>query len=266
MAEATVIGSPSGWHAVSVHNLVFSYYALVPCRYASGQTTFVWTPAGMPRFDPVLEQSTFFLFRRDPTSGKVCVEPDGTGFVVARSWTNAPTRMHFYAVSNWHVACKRGASIIRINTIDGKSRLIDTEPHEWHFYSTSNDLAVLDITDKVVNEGLNRDAITYIDENSFATTQFIFEHDVGMGDDVFMIGLFVDHPGKEENVPLGRFGNIARLSSGHSLVEQPNGQMMPSHLVDTPVTRGILWLACICVPRSVYATKISERSNTKGAC
>jgi hypothetical protein len=187
----------------------------------------------MPRFAPELEQSTFFLFCRNPKTGEILPEPDGTGFIVARQWQNAPSRTHFYAVTNWHVAVQSGASILRINTLDGKSRLIDTEPHEWCFYNASNDLAIYDITDQLIRDGTNPDIITYIHEDSFATAGFIFEHDIGMGDDVFMIGLFVDHSGKEQNVPLARFGNIARLSSGTSLVEQPNGQMMPSHLVDT---------------------------------
>jgi hypothetical protein len=231
--EAIVIGSPSGWHSVSVHDLIFSHYVLVPCRYASGRTFLRWTPAGMPRIPPALECSAFFLFRRDPRTGDVNDEPDGTGFVVARSWKTVTNRFHYYAVSNWHVVVKRGASILRVNTVSGKSRLIDTEPHEWYFATPGDDLAIRDITEDVMTDGLHSDIVTYIEEDVFATPNFIFEHDIGMGDDVFMIGLFVDHAGDEHNVPIGRFGNIARLADGSSLVEQPNGQKRPSHLVDT---------------------------------
>src|ERR1700722_14632548 len=187
----------------------------------------------MPKIPPDLERSAFFLFGRDPRTGDIGAEPDGTGFIVGRPWKAVPNRFHYYAVSNWHVAVRRGASILRINTLSRKSRLIDKEPHEWYFANPGDDLAICDITEDVITGGLNPDVMTYIEEDVFATPKFIFDHDIGMGDDVFMIGLFVDHAGDEHNVPIGRFGNIARLSDGGSLVEQPNGQKRPSHLVDT---------------------------------
>lgn len=226
-------GSPPRYHVMSVHDLIFPHYAPALCQYASGQTAYRWMPAGMPRLNPVLERSAFFLFRRDPKTGAIPPEPEGTGFIVGRPWKTIPGRAHFYAVSNWHVVVDVGASILRINTPDGASRKIETEPHEWYFVTPGDDLVICDITDSLNTEGLYADAMTFIHEATFATPQFIFEHDIGMGDDVFMVGLFIDHPGKDENVPLGRFGNISRLSSGASLVEQPNGQMGPSHLVDT---------------------------------
>jgi hypothetical protein len=187
----------------------------------------------MPKIPPALERSAFFLFSRNPKTGDINSEPDGTGFVVGRRWRTAASRFHYYAVSNWHVAVKRGASILRVNTASGKSRFIDTEPHEWYFITPGDDLAIRDITEDVITDGLCPDVVTYIEEDVFATPGFIFDHEIGMGDDVFMVGLFVDHAGDEHNVPIGRFGNIARLSDGSSLVEQPNGQKRPSHLVDT---------------------------------
>ena len=41
---------------------------------------------------------------------------------------------HYYAVSNWHVANDGMASVIRLNTKDGKTRFIEKDPAvDWHF-------------------------------------------------------------------------------------------------------------------------------------
>lgn len=188
-----------------------------------------WMPIGMPRLNPILEHSAFFLFRRNPKMDGI-EGPCGTGFVVGRPWKSDPNRGHFYAVTNWHVAVKLGACILRLNTPDGKSRQIETEPHEWYFIPNGDDVAICDITD--YNPELSEGALTFIHEDVFVTQDIIKVHDIGMGDEAFMVGLFVDHPGKEQNVPLARFGNLSRLASAQSPVEQPNDQARPSHLVD----------------------------------
>ena len=50
---------------------------------------------------------------------------------------------HYYAVSNRHVTDRLGTSIMRINTRNGKSRLIELEPNEWHYAPKGDDLSAL---------------------------------------------------------------------------------------------------------------------------
>src|ERR1700690_268268 len=85
----------------------------------------------MPRLNPTFKQMVFFLYGRDPKTSKV-VGPLGSGFFVALEGVRSKNwyMRHFYAVTCWHVAVQNGASIIRINTTNGKSRFIELEPHE----------------------------------------------------------------------------------------------------------------------------------------
>ena len=47
-----------------------------------------------------------------------------------------------------------------------------------------------------------------------------------------MTGLFADQHGGERNTPAARFGNVALLADENAPIEQPNGIVRPSHLVD----------------------------------
>ncbi len=49
--------------------------------------------------------------------------------------------------------------------------------------------------------------------------------DITVGDDVFMLGLFVDHLNKNTNNPFARFGNISMLANP----ELPIGDIREAH-------------------------------------
>jgi len=55
---------------------------------------------------------------------------------------------------------------------------------------------------------------------------------VGVGDNVFMIGLFIDHNGVSTDVPSARFGNISMLPNPKATIEQPTGYQSESYVVD----------------------------------
>lgn len=59
-----------------------------------------------------------------------------------------------------------------------------------------------------------------------------------VGDDVFMLGLFVDHSGLTTNVPSARFGNISMLPSQDAPIKQPNKFMRESYVVDMHARTG----------------------------
>jgi hypothetical protein len=184
----------------------------------------------MPKIAPLIYDSVFYLFSRNPKSGDV-EGPYGTGFIVGRQKEKRGAT-HYYAVTNWHLACEDGSSILRINTRAGGVRFIETDPSEWEFFAQSDDLAVADITDTV---DVNRDEISCIMEEMFVTSDIIKEFDIRGGTDTFMCGLFFLHPGEEDrNVPALRFGNISILASEKGPVEiEATGASCPSHLVDT---------------------------------
>jgi hypothetical protein len=80
-----------------------------------------------------------------------CTNMGGTGFLVQLPF-EAPlekTYGHHYIVSNWHVAVTGGASVVRINRIDGGVDIFEYEPHDWFFIPGKHDVAVLPITAKL---------------------------------------------------------------------------------------------------------------------
>lgn len=181
----------------------------------------------MPRLDPSFKRTVFFLYERgmdDKVHG-----PKGTGVIVGMSERGWPAwrPVHLYAVTCAHVA-PQGSSIVRINTLDGKSRLIEFEPHEWEFLSGRDDLAAIDISERVGPS----DDIRSIMLDTIVSPEFIANVDLEIGEDGFMLGLFADLPGEDQNIIAARFGNVALLASEAVPIRQPNGAYRPSHVFD----------------------------------
>jgi hypothetical protein len=185
-------------------------------------------PIGMPKIRQALIDNIFYLFGRDPKSGEIA-GPLGTGFFVRRSEGEEGAFVHHYAVTNWHVAVRSGGSIIRLNTRDGKSRLLEYDPSDWYFEAGKDDIAIIDVTDDLV---AGTDAIFVQAEDTFLTRETIEKFEIGFGEDAFMIGMFVHNHGKERNIPAARFGNLSMLANAGAPIEMENGAMRPAHLVD----------------------------------
>ncbi len=161
-------------------------------------------------------------------TGKV-FGPVGTGAFVAVPLAGAWFMGHTYAVTCHHCVVNHG-TIIRINTSDGKSRLIETSPEEWQFLTGGSDIAAIDLTDLVRQRG--GDEIAVIPTIQFATKEFMQRVEFGIGEDGFMLGLFSDQPGKDRNMVAARFGNVSLLAEDGEPLRHPNGTKRPSHLFD----------------------------------
>jgi hypothetical protein len=97
----------------------------------------------MPRLHSNFSRCVFFLYGQHPETGKL-IGPKGTGVLIGFH----DVTIHTYAVTCAHIA-PQGASVIRLNTIDGKSRLIELEPDDWITPKNGADVAAVDITDKM---------------------------------------------------------------------------------------------------------------------
>jgi len=197
----------------------------VRCHSLIGQPVHRWIRFGMPRLNPRLSDCVFYLYGINPKTGKV-EGPRGTGSIVGRPSDNDAN--HLYGITNWHVAVDGGASIIRLNTNDGETRLLKYEPTDWQFIPGGDDIAAIDITDDV----FKTDQVMFIGEKQFIARETLQSFELGIGEDVFMIGLYADHHGGKRNIPCGRFGNLAMVANERAPVEQPNKLMHPSHLAD----------------------------------
>jgi len=186
-----------------------------------------WTPYGMPRLNQRFKNNVFFHYGKNP-AGEV-VGPLGTGSLIGVYGERAHSHsISYYAVTCWHVAVQNGASILRINTKDGRSRPIELEPHEWQFIPSGDDLCAADITERLAAT----DEISFLPPSLVVTKEFIQQEQVEIGEDGFMLGLFAEQPGIDHNIVASRFGNLSLLAQNDAPIEQPNGQKRPSHIFD----------------------------------
>lgn len=135
----------------------------------------------------------------------------GTTFFLGRT-IGATGRAFHYAVTAKHVidgirgkGCNR--VLVRLNLTNGNASWVDTDIQDWLFHpdDTEVDVAVLraSIPDDV-------DHLVYpIDR--VATEEVIAREGIGVGEEVFLTGLFVHHYGKQRNIPIVRVGNIAAM-------------------------------------------------------
>lgn len=98
---------------------------------------------------------------------------------------------------------------IRLNKRTGGTGWMLTAASDWTVHDTE-DVAALSID-------WPRDEFEYIffrltDANT-ATDEVIEREAIGVGDEVFLTGLFANHPGLEQDIPIVRVGNIAAMPS-----------------------------------------------------
>jgi len=194
----------------------------------------------MPRLYPPFTDAVFFLYEKDPNGNGYEVLPDaqGSGVIVGiYDFMAAGGKgvTHYYAVTAAHVA-RSGASVVRINTRDGKSRFIDFDPSEWSADLDWEDVAAVDITE-YIRKIPNGDKISYISPDLFVTQEFIDAIEFGIGEDGFMLGLFTAQPGKTRNLIAARFGNVSLLADEASPITRQSKSLgktftTPCHVFD----------------------------------
>lgn len=198
------------------------------CRSKLEGPSLRWIPFGMPRLNQNLARAVFFLYGKDPKGGDKLVGPLASGVILTSAGTLRGDILHLYAVTSAHTA-PTGASVIRLNTQDGKSRTIDIEPDEWQFIPGGADISAIDITDRIDPK---QDEISCIPSGWWGGKQFLDTVSLGLGEDGFMLGLLANHAGQHKNMIAARFGNVSMLASDEAPIKQPNGAVRPSHLFD----------------------------------
>lgn len=131
----------------------------------------------------------------------------GSGFLVRVDhpdpfWKRVGT---VYAVTNSHIVSEAGSSVLRVNTRDGGLDVIAVPSEAWVPHPDGDDLAVAPITiaasahrHKAVDA---RSALVKREESAW----------YAVGSDTAMVGRFVNHEGKQRNLPTVRFGHVAML-------------------------------------------------------
>jgi hypothetical protein len=208
-------------------DLAFSY-AEVP-RYSNLGTPFPRkVEVGMPRIPDQVLRCVFFLYasKEDAERGE---KYGGTGFLVLMKPSGA-----LYGVTNHHVAVKNGFSVIKITNANGETEILDFDSSEWEFIPGGDDVAAIEMPERLTATPTprtiyQRPQLLAVDTDMFATESAVKADQIGPGEDVFMIGRFVDHEGIDADMPTVRFGNISAMPAP---IEQPNGTKGSCYTID----------------------------------
>jgi hypothetical protein len=157
----------------------------------------------VPRIPDQLQRSIVFIY---PTADAAVASEGagGTGFLVAIQGARRPEPF-FHLITNTHVACSE-PRFLRIKTTSGEADVVRIEGTDWVNHSDGDDVAVSQLERK---PHWDLDAIAWSD--MAVTPGRLGELNVGVGDEVFMLGRFVAHQGKQRTQPLARFGSIAMM-------------------------------------------------------
>lgn len=160
----------------------------------------------MPAISEDVLDTVVYLYP-DAASAAAGERAGGSGCIVVIPVQHDPFIAGFmYVVTNSHVIREGKASAIRVNTRDGKVAIIHSTTEGWIHHPYGDDVAVLPINleyEEVKAKG--------IQTGLFVTKEAIQEYKVGPGDEVFIVGRFVNHEGKQRNLPSVRFGNLSML-------------------------------------------------------
>jgi hypothetical protein len=172
-----------------------------------------WCEAPAMYVADYVRQTVLFLGNKDAKSGKFI--PRATAFVVAiyegglgfRFVVTAEHNIVFFAEHGWDI-------YVRTNLKDGGVREDNWSKGIWHFHPdpASTDVAIAAIDFLPDEEFKNLVLRTPLPDRGIgATSQVMQEIKLGLGDEVFIVGLFRSHHGLQRNVPIIRIGNLAMM-------------------------------------------------------
>lgn len=160
----------------------------------------------------------------------------GTVFFMSR--TVLDDRFQFtYAVTAKHVIDgirdRGGTPLLRVNQVNGNAQWVELPLEGWKFHpdETEVDVAVM----RVIHDDAVVDLTTFPIQG-VATAEFAKEVGIGIGQDLFLTGLFAHHYGTERNIPIVRVGNIAAMPE--EKIETPMG-LIDAYLVEARSIGGL---------------------------
>ena len=135
----------------------------------------------------------------------------GTAFFVAVDPKQLNTLFVYLVTAKHVIASVKRKSVdgfvhIRINDNSGSFQLLQSHIDQWvhHPEDASVDVSVLPwAPDEATFD------FKMISQETFLNDKIIADNNIGIGDEVFMVGLFASHYGRQRNVPVVRIGNIA---------------------------------------------------------
>jgi hypothetical protein len=165
--------------------------------------------------EDIVRQSVLFLGNKDAKTGMF--HPRATAFVVSiheggigfRFVVTAEHAIAGFSEKKWEI-------YIRSNLVNGGVREDSWANAHWFFHPNvgSTDVAVATIDfqpDEEFRTILLRSDGSTSRTGMAATQELLQQRRIGLGDEIFIIGLFRSHYGRQRNVPIIRVGNLAMM-------------------------------------------------------
>lgn len=135
--------------------------------------------------------------------------PGGTGFFLA---VKLKQSIFSYLITAKHVIqdCSKlspdNKIYLRANSIYGGTYIISSHEKDWYTHPINEAIDVA-----VANLQPTKDKFDHrvLSTNMGLKIEHLEDEEVGLGDEVFITGLFLRYSGKEKNIPIIRVGNIA---------------------------------------------------------
>jgi hypothetical protein len=157
----------------------------------------------VPRIDDGILECVVYIYPDIP-SAEAGAAAGGTGFLFGAILSEQPLKSIEFVVTNKHVI-DNGGRVVRINTRDGRLETREIEEPEWLYHPEGDDLAIARLL------ASDTDKTNCLHFDLAITPSDIRVHNVGPGDDVFVVGRFINHEGKQQNRPSVRSGIIAQM-------------------------------------------------------
>lgn len=185
--------------------------------HSSGGTPYLRSVSiGMPTIPPPLIDSVVYLYPSEAAANSDSA-PGGTGFLVGIKFEAPVPLFHIYVVTNHHVACTSGNSCVRINKRAGGADVFPFSPDSWEFIP-GLDLAAISM---IYND--QKYSTHFIPDVFFANDEVVGRLKLNIGEEVFMIGSFVDNHGAAINTPAARFDNLSLMPSWLEIHDPDSG-------------------------------------------
>lgn len=150
------------------------------------------------------------------------------GRVVPARTAEFSDREHRYVVTNRHVASDNKDRFARVTTASGTSRVVQLPSTNWVLHPDQDEIAVCPIEEPSDLADQYRSVPVEI----LLDKPLVTDLSVGPGDDVFMVGRFVNHEGRQRNRPSIRFGHVAMMPDEKDRILSRSGLRLEGYLVE----------------------------------
>jgi hypothetical protein len=158
-----------------------------------------------------------------------------SAFVVSVPFDETSGCLHLVTARHVALRLQNGEACIAFNGKDGMPLWMkNTDEVPWYFHPDETvDVAILPMASTRLREYKYQDISTTL----FLTDERREEHNIGIGDDVFTLGLFRPLIGASDFTPIVRTGVIAMMPSGR--VDHPDFGSMEAYLTESRSLGGL---------------------------